>query len=112
VSLTTRCVDCGARTKGSRCATCSVATQDDWAVRRKIRSGWKWGKLRTAVRARDRVCVRCGNGDRLEVHHLTPLAQGGTNALRNLEPLCAACHDVAHVATPAEAILPSRPVIA
>ncbi len=41
------------------------------------------------------ACVRCsasGHGVRLEVHHRTPFAQGGSEALDNLETLCFECN--------------------
>jgi hypothetical protein len=41
------------------------------------------------------ACVRCsasGRGVRLEVHHHTPFAQGGSDALDNLETLCFECN--------------------
>jgi hypothetical protein len=41
------------------------------------------------------ACVRCGasgHGVRLEVHHSTPFAQGGSDALDNLETLCFDCN--------------------
>ena len=91
MALTTRCLDCGTRTRGSRCPTCT-RQRDNWTGRRKIASGWKWDEVRTAVHARDRACVRCGSTTRLEVHHRIALARGGTNDLNNLELLCARCH--------------------
>ena len=86
------CLDCGTITRnGSRCERCA-AKRDNWQERRRIASGWEWGTLRTAVRARDRVCVRCGGTEGLQVHHRIPLAAGGTNALDNLELRCRRCH--------------------
>jgi hypothetical protein len=41
------------------------------------------------------ACVRCsasGSGVRLEVHHHMPFAQGGSDALDNLETLCFECN--------------------
>jgi hypothetical protein len=41
------------------------------------------------------ACVRCsasGHGVRLEVHHRTAFAQGGSDALDNLETLCFDCN--------------------
>ena len=41
------------------------------------------------------ACVRCGasgRGVRLEVHHRTPVAQSGSDALDNLETLCFECN--------------------
>lgn len=91
------CLDCGALTKSSRCSHCQAKRDaDEWTSRRKIGSGWDWGKLRDQVRTRDRACVRCGGSDRLQVHHRTPLAEGGTNELDNLELRCHRCHAAEH----------------
>ena len=41
------------------------------------------------------ACVRCGasgHGVRLEIHHRTPFAHGGSDALDNLETLCFDCN--------------------
>lgn len=37
-------------------------------------------------------CAFCGSKDRLEEHHMIPLAMGGTNDNRNLVFLCSECH--------------------
>lgn len=37
-------------------------------------------------------CVRCGATGALEVDHVTPLFQGGSNDMSNLETLCHECH--------------------
>lgn len=93
----TRCLECGTRTEGSRCSHCHARREvDEWTARRQIRSGWDWDKIRKAVRARDRACVRCGSTHRLEVHHRIPLADGGANTLDNLELRCQICHRAAH----------------
>lgn len=34
------------------------------------------------------VCVVCGAKDKLELHHIIPLAMGGTNKIDNLMVLC------------------------
>ena len=84
--MTRPCLQCGALTSGSYCRRCG------WSARRKINSGWDWGKRRAAVRTRDGACVRCGSTDRLQVHHRVPVAEGGGNDLGNLELLCHRCH--------------------
>ena len=43
-------------------------------------------------RARDHSCVRRCSTQRLEVHHVIELVDGGSNELSNLELLCARCH--------------------
>lgn len=44
------------------------------------------------------VCEVCGHAivKDLEVHHITPRAEGGSNAARNLAVLCETCHDKHH----------------
>lgn len=37
-------------------------------------------------------CARCGAMAQLEIHHVTPLSEGGTNAITNLQVLCRNCH--------------------
>jgi 5-methylcytosine-specific restriction endonuclease McrA len=100
MALTTRCLDCGTRTRGSRCATCQARLErhDDWTARRKIRSGWDWRDLRRQIIRRDRCCQHCGAqgpGVEYRVHHLVPLAEGGTNQLGNLLLFCRQCHNQA-----------------
>jgi 5-methylcytosine-specific restriction endonuclease McrA len=56
-------------------------------------------KMRAAVLARDRhrcTTPGCSSTRFLEVHHVTPRAQGGTNRLANLVTLCSRCHRFAH----------------
>ena len=91
------CLDCGRTTQGSRCRGCRARRDaSGWTSRRQIASGWAWAELRDQVRARDRVCVRCGGSDRLHVHHRIPLGDGGSNRLDNLELVCLPCHGRAH----------------
>lgn len=40
-----------------------------------------------------RTCQDCGSTtSNLEVHHILPVSQGGTNILDNLKTVCADCH--------------------
>ena len=41
-------------------------------------------------------CVNCGSDDRVQFHHIVPLADGGTNCITNIVPLCWYCHQKAH----------------
>lgn len=38
-------------------------------------------------------CERCGSSESLEVDHILPVWNGGTNALENGQALCVPCHD-------------------
>ena len=68
--------------------------QRDPATRQRYGSAWR--------RARDRylathpLCEDCKGNGRLtpatEVHHILPLARGGTNEEGNLRALCRSCH--------------------
>jgi 5-methylcytosine-specific restriction endonuclease McrA len=78
---------------GGRCPECRREHNNrDWRTRRKIRSGWEWGRLRDQVHRRDRVCVVCGATSNLVVHHRIPLRDGGTSRLDNLELRCETHH--------------------
>lgn len=41
-------------------------------------------------------CVNCNSDDRVEYHHIVALADGGTNNITNIVPLCWECHQKAH----------------
>ena len=88
--MTRPCLGCGVRTTGSRCPTCE-------RTKRGVTNGWQWTAIRAQVWARDRACVICADNHNLEVHHVIPLAEGGTNQLYNLELRCQHCHREAHV---------------
>lgn len=83
-----KCLDCPAIIgEGSRCRACAL----------RYRSGYSRSTLPRAVKARDGWrCRRCGSPDHLTMHHVVPLARGGTDAPTNLETLCHRCHEVAH----------------
>lgn len=53
-----------------------------------------------AVRERDRHrCMNCtasGSDVTLDVHHIVPRGQAGSNRLSNMVVLCRRCHDAAH----------------
>lgn len=58
-------------------------------------------KLRFEILTRDDFrCMTCGAeagaGRRLQVHHILPIEDGGTNDSANLETLCDACHAGKH----------------
>ena len=56
---------------------------------------WKLRRVQVLNRCGFR-CVRCGKPGRLEVHHKTKIADGGSDDLENLEALCRKCHFRAH----------------
>lgn len=62
----------------------------------KKRYGYRWKKIRAAFLARQPLCEMCRQEgrytDATEVHHVKPLAEGGTNDFENLMALCKPCH--------------------
>jgi 5-methylcytosine-specific restriction endonuclease McrA len=61
---------------------------------KRARNTQRYREAKQAARRRDgERCTRCGSGDRLEVHHIVPLSEGGDAfALSNLTTLCHDCH--------------------
>lgn len=89
----------GAHPLGVRCAAKPTRTESD-SRQRRFRSSRRWTDTAQAVKARDcylcRLCLAAGRltVDRLEVHHITPLAEDWARRLdpTNLITLCAECH--------------------
>lgn len=56
-----------------------------------------WEDFREHALRRDSYrCRNCGSVVDLNVHHIVPLSQGGTNHLDNLVTLCLRCHSGVH----------------
>ena len=63
-------------------------------------SGRHKKQLRSRILERDHHrCTHCGATTNLELHHILPLNQGGTNHLDNLTTLCNSCHTLTHTLT-------------
>lgn len=60
------------------------------------RYGRRWKRIRDHYIAAHPLCEQCEKLGRVtpaeEVHHIKPLAQGGTNDKENLMALCKPCH--------------------
>jgi 5-methylcytosine-specific restriction protein A len=60
------------------------------------RYGTEWRRIRNRYIAAHPLCEQCEAAGRFvtaqEVHHIKPLAQGGTHAEDNLMSLCSSCH--------------------
>lgn len=60
------------------------------------RYGRQWKKIRALYISKHPLCEECEKAGRLvpatEVHHIVPLAEGGSNADENLQALCKPCH--------------------
>ena len=83
------CRFCGLETRWPRRTFCSDECVEAW----KLRSGDS-AYLRRLVFRRDLArCQLCGaEGGMLEVDHIVPISEGGTNDLTNLRTLCRGCH--------------------
>ena len=86
------CLGCGLLTTNSRCRACKAAPRNAGVL--------SWTQLRR--RALQRTGGRCEAPlcvtpqDRVAVHHIVPLAEGGANRLDNLRVLCHRHHVEAH----------------
>ena len=60
------------------------------------RYGRAWKRIRDRYITAHPLCERCSQDGRLtpaqEIHHIKPLANGGTHDEGNLMALCSACH--------------------
>ena len=67
------------------------------------RGGRPWRRIRERVLRRDQgLCRHCRDKGRVtvatEVHHVVPVAKGGTDDEANLLSLCRDCHEAADLA--------------
>ena len=60
-------------------------------------SGRRWRRLRSRILDRDGWrCRKCGKAGILEVDHIQPLEDGGSDEPDNLQVLCRGCHIAKH----------------
>ena len=66
----------------------------------KKKYGHAWKRIRDKYAAEHPFCELCFQRGILvpteEIHHIKPLAEGGTNDCRNLIALCKSCHSQIH----------------
>jgi 5-methylcytosine-specific restriction endonuclease McrA len=92
------CLTCaGHHPVGYRCPKVEAKRYRASAAR-KARGRHAWRLAREAARRRDgNCCRRCGSTQGLQVHHVTPVSEGGERyALDNLVTLCSSCHAAQH----------------
>ena len=67
------------------------------------RYGRAWKKIRARFLLQHPLCEQCSLENRLtpaqEVHHVVPLANGGTHDENNLLALCKSCHSAITIGT-------------
>lgn len=56
----------------------------------------KFRANRRILLEQQKCCQKCGRTIGLEVHHIKPHSQGGSDDLDNLEVLCGICHNDIH----------------
>ncbi len=60
------------------------------------RYGRAWRRIREQYIGAHPLCEQCAKADKVtpaaEVHHILPLARGGTHETSNLMSLCSSCH--------------------
>jgi 5-methylcytosine-specific restriction enzyme A len=104
VTLCRLCPKCGAILPASTlrgpCDSCRKTVEREKSRRRRrdqrdIRNARAWQVVRAAVKHRDGdACRVCGGREKLGVHHITPLAEGGAPLdPANLVTLCRLCHE-------------------
>ena len=70
---------------------CEEHRAEPWGGSTRDTTTSKWHTLRLRILRRDRwTCYRCGGVAKV-VDHITPLAEGGTDAEDNLGALCTEC---------------------
>ena len=71
---------------------------DDGVEKARPENPWKRGynteyfRFRDAVLARKPLCYKCRKNQAVEVDHVRPLINGGSNTVGNLRPICRSCN--------------------
>jgi 5-methylcytosine-specific restriction endonuclease McrA len=88
----TICLECGRLiSRGPRCPTCVKARQDKHNADTTFYRSPEWRRLRSVVIRTG--CLVCGTHDHVIAHHVVPRAEGGTDTIDNLRPLCVRHHN-------------------
>ena len=91
------CLDCAALTDGGgdRCTKCKRSKERQRTAHRRTQPGdGAQARARRAARANpgEYPCGLCGSLDRVQVDHIKPLVEGGTDYASNIQVLCWTCH--------------------
>lgn len=93
------CVVCGKLIplSKSRCATHQAEQDRAYGTRQQRGYDAAYDRMRRVVLAEEQACAVCGawfeEGDRVEVDHIVPLREGGTNERDNLRAVHARCNN-------------------
>jgi len=107
MALTTRCLDCGCRTKGSRCTTCQTR-RDAPRKHASGRNSYQWQQLRDQRKQLDgHRCVYCGTTEDLTVD-LDPRLRGNHWAatINDCRTACRHCNSSLGASTRSELTKP------
>lgn len=93
------CIFCGElfrkKTKGH--VYCSRSCRGKHRTKNRVTHS-DWMIMKEYILERDNFeCVICGKNTDLHIHHIVPIADGGTGLDYNLQTLCAECHIKAHL---------------
>jgi 5-methylcytosine-specific restriction endonuclease McrA len=96
MALTTRCLDCGCRTKGSRCVTCQHRRDEarNRTPAQQARLGISREQRHRIYRRDNYQCRNCGRRHDLTIDHVMPLARNvrPTYTDDELVTLCRSCN--------------------
>jgi 5-methylcytosine-specific restriction enzyme A len=87
----TRCLGCGTRTQGSRCATCTRRRDHARGTTTERGYGSEHQRRARQAIALHPCCSECGGMRDLTADHIIPLARGG-HPLGPLRVLCRRCN--------------------
>lgn len=65
-------------------------------IGRNEREGLSGTRRAQILVERGNRCESCGSTDKLAIHHIIPVSEGGSNDDDNLKVLCSNCHDLVH----------------
>lgn len=57
-------------------------------------TGRPWLRLRRVVLVEESICMICRRKPSIQVDHIKPLCDGGTDDRNNLQGICLDCHDI------------------
>jgi 5-methylcytosine-specific restriction protein A len=77
--------------RGGRCYAHARAHDAARPTRSERGYDYAWSQIRAAFLREYPACYRCGM-QATDVHHIVPLASGGTHDEGNLQSLCHSCH--------------------
>jgi 5-methylcytosine-specific restriction endonuclease McrA len=70
-----------------------ILALSDAATKQLKYSSPLWQEIARQVKIRDGWhCTKCHSSKMLDVHHIVPIKNGGSNMLYNLKTLCRRCH--------------------